>query len=140
MRLELQQAIDRLEADEFIGADVRLLIEEIRRLQPKPKIEGQVKPKAPRPRDLILDALAVIEGNNLSEVPPSAWARLAKCKKEILTVCPAVTPDEIFRRAKRYREEFPGASVTADALVKWWARCGRVKTSDTEVRLGDNIR
>lgn len=135
MRPELQQAIDRLKADPFIGQDVLLLIDEIERTKPRTKDA----PKPPRPRDLILDEFARIEGMDLKEVGPKNWSRFAKCKKELLIIAPAVTPEEMRRRAALYRKEWPTATISADALVKWWPKFSRQSTSQTEIKLGENL-
>lgn len=135
MRLEVQQAIDRLKADPLCGQDVMIVIDELERLQPRPK----GAPKPPRPRDLIIDEFAKIEGFDLKEVGRSNWARYAKCKKELIEICPQVTPQEMQRRASMYRKEFSGATISADALVKWWGKFSRTATQQSEIRLGENL-
>lgn len=135
MRLELQQAIDRLKADPLCGQDVMTLIDEIERREPRAKDA----PKPPRPRDLILDEFAKIEGMDLKEVSPGGWSRFARCKKELVQICPDLTPEEIRRRAQLYRKEWPTATLSADALVKWWAKFSRQAISQSEIRLGENL-
>lgn len=135
MRLELQQAINRLKADPLCGQDVMTLIDEIERREPRAK----GAPKPPRPRDLILDEFAKIEGMDVKEVSKSNWSRYAKCKKELIEICPNVTPQEMQRRAKLYQKEFSGATLSADALVKWWAKFSRQAVSQSEIRLGENL-
>jgi hypothetical protein len=44
---------------------------------------------------------------------------------EIRKVTPAVTPEEIQRRARNYPTHFSDAALTAPALAKHWARCDR---------------
>jgi hypothetical protein len=136
---EIQQAIERLERDEFLHEDVRTLIGELRRIDSKPRAKGEPKPRIQRARDMILDALALTEISNLSEVTPSSWSRLAKCKKELLVICPDVTPLEIAARAARYKKEWPKTTLSADALVKWWGKFGQAKAPQS-VQLGENLR
>jgi DNA-binding transcriptional ArsR family regulator len=74
-------------------------------------------------RNLIMDALALCECENLKEINRAGWKRIASSLKEIKEVCPDVTPEEIAKRAKHYRTHFDGAALTSNALAKHWARC-----------------
>jgi hypothetical protein len=89
-----------------------------------------------RRRDPLLDALAGLGGVNLAEVTPSAWGAAAKALADIRSVCPAVTPEEIQRRAARYREKMPkGSTLSASALAKHWANCAPRRTDPAEPTL-----
>jgi hypothetical protein len=79
----------------------------------------------PRQRNLLIDALAVIDGSTLDQITPSAWSGIAKALKEIREVCPAVTPEEIRRRAANYRHQFRDVVISPHALAKHWSRCDR---------------
>lgn len=95
--------------------------------------------KAPRPRNLLLDALASIGG--CDPLQTTNWSNLQKLLKEIQAVCPGVTVEEIRRRECNYAKHFTG-SFTANAVVKHWALCdfapnrsgvaGRVVPSNAE--------
>lgn len=76
-----------------------------------------------RPRNDLFDALCRAEGSNPDEIGAQG-ARIGKCLKQIRQSSPEVTPGEIERRAANYPTHFDGAALTADALAKWWARCG----------------
>ena len=45
-------------------------------------------------------------------------SRRAKAVKALIEA--GATPDEILARGKRWRRHFPGATLTQEALVKWW--------------------
>lgn len=87
------------------------------------------KPSTPakrtRARDPLLDALASVDGSDLAQVTPKAWQSIAAALKEIRTVCPDLTADEIHRRAGNYRQHMPSAMLTPHALAKHWAKCDR---------------
>jgi hypothetical protein len=47
-----------------------------------------------------------------------AQGRRAKAVKTLIEV--GATPDDVLARGKRWRRHFPGATLTQEALVKWW--------------------
>lgn len=47
-----------------------------------------------------------------------AQSRRGKAVKTLIEV--GATPDEVLSRGKRWRRHFPGATLTQEALVKWW--------------------
>ena len=96
-------------------------------------------PKRQRPRNPPLDALATVDGGRIEEVTPSAWAGIQKALKEIKSVTPAVTAEEIKRRAGLYKAHMPGMTITAHALAKHWARCERLTSNQPPVRVGVNV-
>lgn len=72
-------------------------------------------------RDLIFDAIVRACGGDLDQLTPSYSAQVAKAKKEICSASPEVTPDEILRRAARYRSVFPKIGAPSPlALAKHW--------------------
>jgi|GEM_PF-2100849 len=83
------------------------------------------KPRKPRKRNPLLDALAAIGGADPAQVTGKAWGGIGAALKEISEVCPGVTVEEINRRAGHYRQHMPGAMLTAHALAKHWATCDR---------------
>lgn len=76
-----------------------------------------------------LYALAAVGGSDPAQMTKSAWGAVAKALKEIRSVYPAVTPEEIKRRAQNYRAHMPGAMLTASALAKHWSACDRPPAS-----------
>ncbi|MBN9690715.1 MAG: hypothetical protein J0M24_10795 [Verrucomicrobia bacterium] len=91
--------------------------------------------KRTRKRDPLFDALVEIEGANPAQLTPSANGAIGKALSEIKTACPGVTPDEIRNRASAYRRLMPRATITANALAKYWARCGGSSKSTEEAML-----
>lgn len=75
------------------------------------------QPRQPNP---LLEALASIGGANPRETPPSRWSAIQKYLREIKSVTPDVTPEEIKRRERDYLRKYPNATVTPDALAKHW--------------------
>lgn len=75
----------------------------------------------PRARNELLDALVAIDGADPKEVTKPAWSAAASALKDIKSVCPLLTTDEIQRRARNYRANMPGAKITPKALAKHWA-------------------
>ena len=79
------------------------------------------KERKPRERNPIIDAVAAIDGP-IDQVLPSKWSLYAKIAKEILSVCPEITVEEINKRVARYRSIFPTAAVTSTAIASHWAK------------------
>ena len=72
--------------------------------------------KPPRARDALFDCIAEVTGTN----PAVSGGELGKAKAAILAASPAVTPDEIRRRAANYRANHPELTMGPSALAKWW--------------------
>jgi hypothetical protein len=87
--------------------------------------ESKPGPKKTRTRNPLLDALAIIDGSNVNQVTPSAWAAIGKALADIKAVTEDVTPDEIARRAAIYRAKHRDWALTPSALAKHWANCDR---------------
>jgi hypothetical protein len=83
------------------------------------KIVIPCAPPAPRPRDLVFDAVVEVTGQN----PAMSGGEIGKALKAIRTVTPDVTPDEIRRRAANYKSQMPDTTMSASALAKWWTKC-----------------
>lgn len=75
-------------------------------------------------RDVLFDAIVNACGGDLASLTPSYSAQVAKAKKEICAASPDVTPDEILRRAARYRGAYREAACTPLALTKHWPEFG----------------
>ena len=88
-----------------------------------------VEAAKPRSPDPVLRFLVGIGGGDPVQATASAWGAARKAKKEIRTVCPAVTEAELSRRSANYRQHFTGASITALALAKHWATCDHPPTN-----------
>lgn len=87
---------------------------------------------APRPRDVLFDALSISCGEgNPSDVSKDVNTATGVALSKIKKLSPDVTVEEIERRAANYRGHFEGATLTAGALAKHWARC-----ADAPLNLG----
>jgi len=78
----------------------------------------------PRPRNVLVDTLAEIEGSNPSELTRPQVRALGVAVAEIREATPDVSPDEIRRRAANYRAIHPTWELTGPALAKHWGGCG----------------
>jgi len=88
----------------------------------------------PRKRDEVIDALASVEFPDISQVTGSAWGRIAKALKDIRSVSPDVTPEEIKERARIYHKVMPpNSTITAMALSIQWGKC--IPSASTLVRV-----
>lgn len=97
---------------------------------PKPP-KDPAAPKPDRPRDSIFDALALAAGMDLAEVTKGAGGEIAAAKRDILAVCPDVTPAEIKRRAGKLAAKWTGVAVTPSSLAKHWGEfSGKSKKTD----------
>lgn len=99
---------------------------------PKPGRTARNETKTPPKRNELLDAIATINGGKVEEVTAVSWSGAAKALSQIKLVCPALTVDEIRRRARNYRFNFPDAILTPHALEKHWAVCGENKKYSNE--------
>lgn len=75
---------------------------------------------APRKRDEIFEAVAEVSNLSLDGLTDSERGRCNRAAKELKKV--DATPDEIRRRAKIYRETWPGIDLTPNALAANWSR------------------
>lgn len=82
--------------------------------------------KAPRARNVLLDALAACGGADPLQIPPRAWSGIASALADIRAVCPKVTPEEIARRSVNYRTHMSDKTILSpSALAKNWALCDK---------------
>jgi hypothetical protein len=86
--------------------------------------EPEKKPAKLRQRNPLHDALASINGANPLEVPRTAARTIGVALAEIKAVTPDLTPEEIHRRAARYKKLHPTWTLTPKALANNWAECG----------------
>ena len=91
------------------------------------------EPKQPRQPNPLFDALAQAEGSN-ANLTKSAARAIGVALAEIKAAQPDVTPEEIARRAANYRAQMTGATLTASALAKHWARCATAATTHTHAK------
>jgi len=89
----------------------------------EPPENRQVEPPVVAPvsirRDLMFEALCKATGANTERLTTSERGRINKALKELREV--GATPDDILLRARHYRQRFPGAPVTANALASNWS-------------------
>lgn len=88
---------------------------------PEPAATASAKPTSERKP--LLDALAACGGSDPLQIPQRAWSAIGAALKDIKAVCPALTVEEIQRRATNYRAHMRGATLTPNALAKHWALC-----------------
>lgn len=72
-------------------------------------------------RDLVLEALAEVQGTDLARATPKEKERMAKAAAAIREVEPGVTPDRIKSAAKAWRKKGYSAPATAATLASHWA-------------------
>ena len=89
---------------------------------PSPTRKRRKSPSKPRPRDAIVDALALAEDSDPLQVPSSHMRTLCVKASELRQIAPEVTPDEVVRRAANWDSHMGEATITGPAVVKWWAR------------------
>lgn len=94
-----------------------------------PKGLGPQKKKggAPRQRNEVLEALAIVGGGSVENVTQPLWGAAAKALKSIREVCPEVTAEQIRAAAAAYRDKWPNASCGPMALAKHWGVFGPQK-------------
>jgi hypothetical protein len=81
---------------------------------------GETKPKAPRPPDLIWDAVCAVFA--LAPVTPTEKSRVGKIVRDLKLK--GAVPADIPARLAQYRREWPKAADTPEALLKHWDRFG----------------
>jgi hypothetical protein len=87
------------------------------------------KPRQPRERNPLLDAIVAATGGNPAETTPSAWSLAAKALSEIKAVSPDVTVDEIRSRAENQRQTCSW-TLTPMSLAKYWGNLASKSPSD----------
>jgi hypothetical protein len=94
----------------------------------KKESKGPKSEPNPRPRNLLMDAMATnAELSDPAQVSEAKWKTIGTALAQIRKVCPHVTPEEIARRCENYRTHFDFA-LTAPSLASHWARCEHPKT------------
>jgi hypothetical protein len=90
--------------------------------EPLPLPQDQEQPlatdKPSRPRDELFEALAEVEGADLSALTRSARGKLNAAAKQLREV--NATADDVRARAAIYRRVHPSWDLTAPSLVKFW--------------------
>jgi len=97
-------------------------------------LEGKVKEKKEHPptlRNPVFDAL-IQYGEKLSPsaFPPGTGGKIGKALAEIRRFTPAVTVEEIKRRAGNYCLHFGEKYLTATALASHWVKCDQPPTPE----------
>ena len=88
-------------------------------------IAGKPAPMDRQARNELLEALALSSpGVVLKEIPAAAWSSISKCLKDILAVCPDLTPQEIDRRATNFCLRYEWMQPSPRALAKYWGEIG----------------
>lgn len=95
------------------------------RQEPSPSSENlQIR------RDQILLALLAVCGIVCyPAIGSGMWKRLLKAFKEIGSLSPDVTAEEVKRRAENYRKMWPRMSLTIESLAKHWSILDSVPSS-----------
>ena len=84
------------------------------------KNSGAPASPTPRPRDDLWDALLGACGVKPDDVTNSMRGAYGKAVSELRAV--GATPEEVRARARRYRSEWPNATLTPNALARHWGR------------------
>jgi len=102
--------------------------------QEREPLERETTSVAPlRKLDLIFETLAEVEGSHLADLTRSHRGALNKAAKELRDL--EVEPGEIPRRARAFGRRYPGATLTALALVRHW---GELNGRDPNQRVTDD--
>ena len=80
----------------------------------------EAKPKAPRPKDPLWEAMLEVCGINGDTLTRSSRGQLNSAVKELRDV--GATADEVRAKAGVYRKTWPAVSLTPTALVKHWSQ------------------
>ena len=78
-----------------------------------------VKPKTPRPPDLLWDTMVQVCGLTTATMPASERGRTNKALAELRAI--GATPDDIRAKAAAYRKVWPQATLTPTALTANWS-------------------
>lgn len=90
----------------------------------KAKPKALAAPPAPKPRDVIFDAIATVCRVNLKEMTPNMAKRVGVAKAQIVKVTKDVDAEEIVRRGLKYRQKHPQWELTPNALATHWGDMG----------------
>lgn len=88
-------------------------------VSPEPSLEPSDKPLAATPRNQLFDAIATACEWNTDTLTRTARGQLNKAVKELHEA--GATTDQVAGKAKAYRKQWPGMTLTPTALVKHWA-------------------
>jgi hypothetical protein len=82
-------------------------------------------------RDLLFEAFAEVCRYSLAEITQPKAKEITTAIGLIRSKAPGLTPDEIRRRSKKFREKHPSWELTPTSLSKWWAELGSPVSVDT---------
>lgn len=86
---------------------------------------GKPAPMSREDRNELLEALALTSpGVVLQEITGPTWSSISKSLKEILSVCPGLTTQEISRRATNFCLRYEWMKPSPRSLAKYWAEIG----------------
>ena len=77
-------------------------------------------PKRARKRDLLFEAVIAATGQDLGTLTKPARGVANRAVKELREV--GATPEQVSAAARRWRQEFPNATLTPSALSKHWSK------------------
>lgn len=92
---------------------------------PRPPLtqKTQIRTKyTPRARNPLLDALAALGGASLEHMTPTEWGRAAKALKDIRSVKPDLTVEDIRIASDNYTKLYGSAYLTSTALSNNWSK------------------
>jgi hypothetical protein len=89
---------------------------------PLSNTESAVKlnPSVDRKPDVLFDALCAVCGHEPSRLTPSERGRINRALKDLRSV--NATPDQIRSAATKWRQTYPNATLTPNALATHWSR------------------
>lgn len=76
----------------------------------------------PRTRNPLLDALALCGGGSLEHMTPTEWGRAAKALKDIRSVKPDLTVEDIQIASDNYTKLYGSSYLTSTALSNNWSK------------------
>lgn len=82
-----------------------------------------------RRRDQLFEALMVVAGVDLADIPPSARGAYNRARADLAAV--GATPEEVIRRGAIFRATWPDIRLTPTALARRWAEVGAYVPNST---------
>ena len=90
--------------------------------------DGTPKKERGARSDLCFEFLVNLTGASMGSVTKAMRGEINAALRDIRAVLPEVTPDEMARRATRYRERWPRVTCSPSALAKHWGSLGSDST------------
>lgn len=89
--------------------------------EPEPELPGLRKPRESRARDLLFEALAAVDGADISRLTSGERGRLNKAAAEIRKVEPATTPERVALAVKAWKRKGWSAGPTSTGIASRWS-------------------